>query len=189
VVTAVNRPELRAAFPDVDILVLSADPRGLSLSSACSGGDLDGDQFACIWHPDLVPPKRNEQPPLDYSRLAREAAARTKPQLAVDSAHALEDFFVRVISNECLGRVSHMHLALSDLLPQSAMNPVCMRLAEAQSLAVDFPKTGVPPQVGGGRQRLGRQGEAVSLLVLLPQYTVVSRVSLVAPPYHQWAWD
>merc|ERR1711915_624958 len=40
-----------------------------------------------------------------------------------------------------------MHLALSDQVPKGAGNPIALKLAESQSMAVDFPKTGIAPKV------------------------------------------
>jgi hypothetical protein len=139
VVTAIDRPELRHLL---NVVVLNVDPVGPSLSVACSGGDLDGDMFSCIWYSPLVPPKSHEISPMDYGGIAERAKLSAPP---VHSS--AEEFFVRVLSNECLGRVAHMHLALCDQLPLGALDVTAIALAEAQSLAVDYPKTMVPPQV------------------------------------------
>ena len=49
--------------------------------------------------------------------------------------------------NRLLGRIAHMHLALSDRLKEGACDPLAMELAKSQSQAVDFPKTGIVPLV------------------------------------------
>lgn len=140
VVTAVDRAELRST---VNVIVFNACTTGVPLAMACSGGDLDGDLYGCIWQPELVPPKHCEVRPCDYEQLAATARASYEG----DVPESLDDFFVRVISNEALGSIAYMHLTLSDMQPNGARDPLCISLAEAQSLAVDFPKTGVPPRV------------------------------------------
>ena len=51
------------------------------------------------------------------------------------------------MTNDSLGRVAHLHLALCDLMPCGAKDPLALELAKSQSLAVDFPKTGIAPKV------------------------------------------
>ena len=51
------------------------------------------------------------------------------------------------MQNDALGRVAHMHLALCDILEDGACDPLAIDLAKSQSVAVDFPKTGIIPTV------------------------------------------
>ena len=44
-----------------------------------------------------------------------------------------------------LGRVANMHQCISDLMPLGARDTLSMDLAREAAIAVDFPKTGVPP--------------------------------------------
>lgn len=54
------------------------------------------------------------------------------------------DFFITFAKNDNLGLIANCHLALADLSVQYAHDIQCKRLAELHSMAVDFPKTGVP---------------------------------------------
>jgi len=51
------------------------------------------------------------------------------------------------MENDALGRVAHMHLALCDIQPEGACDRLAIELAKSQSVAVDFPKTGIMPEV------------------------------------------
>lgn len=132
----------------INVVVLPASCKEkFSLAQACSGGDLDGDMFSLIWDKKLVPPKSLEHAFLDYDCVASAAAATssatgTDGNSQTQAMKTLSDFYVRVISNESLGRVAHLHLALCDLLPNGALDPLAMELAKAACIAVDLPKTG-----------------------------------------------
>ena len=141
VVTAVDRPQL--AFL-INVVVLPSATNVPSLAAACSGGDLDGDMFSLIWDERLVPPKNNVFAPLDYDNIAAEATTAVPSEGRTCS---LAQFYTKVMANDLLGRVAHLHLALCDLLPDGAKDPLALELAKSQSLAVDFPKTGVAPKV------------------------------------------
>ena len=146
---AVDKPCLR---PYRNVLVLPTVGRR-SVAACCSGGDLDGDVFSVIWATDLVPPPGLTHPALDYDELARKAAEDAKSAKVSNdpsppfSGRDLATFFCTAATNDTLGKIAHMHLAQSDHSPRGALDPDAMKLAEAQSLAVDFPKTGVPPRV------------------------------------------
>lgn len=142
-VTAVDRPEL---WHLVNVLVLSTHKAGLALAAACSGGDLDGDQFAVIYDQRLIPPSALHVAPLDYGSIATGV-------MEDDPQSTLEDFVCRVYTNNTLGRIAHMHLAFCDSVPQGACDPLAMKMAESQSLAVDYPKTGKPPKIPEDVQR------------------------------------
>ncbi|CAK0821156.1 unnamed protein product [Prorocentrum cordatum] len=142
---AVDRPELRSLK---NVLVLPVVGRR-SVAACCSGGDLDGDMFSVIWAADLVPPSAATHPALDYDAILAEAGAAvgSTAESSQWEDKDLVHFFCRVVVNDTLGRIAHTHLALSDMLPRGAMDPLAIELAKSQSLAVDFPKTGVPPEV------------------------------------------
>lgn len=57
-------------------------------------------------------------------------------------------FFVDYIVNANLGMVANAHLAHADASPDGARDPRCLELARLHSLAVDYPKTGVPAVLG-----------------------------------------
>ena len=51
------------------------------------------------------------------------------------------------MENDALGRVAHLHMALCDQLEDGAIDHLAIELAKSQSVAVDFPKTGIIPEV------------------------------------------
>ncbi|PAA88896.1 hypothetical protein BOX15_Mlig000965g3 [Macrostomum lignano] len=139
-----EKPQLRQ-WVNVLLIPAGLDCRA-SLAADCSGGDLDGDQFSVIWDRELVPPPEALHPALNYAELA--ANPPTEPEDTDVSASGLvAEFYLANLENTFLGRVAHMHLALCDLLQDGACDPLARKLAESQSVAVDFPKTGIVPQV------------------------------------------
>ncbi|KAK2716880.1 hypothetical protein QYM36_007131 [Artemia franciscana] len=143
-VMAVDRAEFRS-FKNV--LIMPASPNcKYSLAAACSGGDLDGDLFAVIWNSRLVPPVSCIYPPLRYSKLKCDIPKHPTPC----KHQALSEFYVKSLVNDVLGRVAHLHLALCDRREGGACDPLAMKVAESQAVAVDFPKTGIAPTAGMG---------------------------------------
>jgi hypothetical protein len=56
----------------------------------------------------------------------------------------LHEFFVDYMVNDNLGQISNAHVVFSDSEPLKARSHKCIELARLFSVAVDFPKTGVP---------------------------------------------
>lgn len=56
----------------------------------------------------------------------------------------LEEYFTNYMVNDSLGIISHAHVAHADRELLKAESDSCKQLAELYSIAVDFPKTGVP---------------------------------------------
>lgn len=86
--------------------------------SMCSGGDLDGDDFFCIWNKELVPPECNVEP-MNYMA--------PKPK-QLDRPVEIKDvikFFVRYMKNDALPTIAHAHLAQSDYLDRGIKDPRC----------------------------------------------------------------
>ncbi|KAJ4846078.1 hypothetical protein Tsubulata_027402 [Turnera subulata] len=105
----------------------------------CSGSDLDGDVYFVCWDPDLIPPRRHA--PMDYT---------AAPSVALDHDVTLEEvqeYFSDYILNDSLGIICHAHTVFADRKPNMAMSKECKELARLASIAVDFPKTGVPAKI------------------------------------------
>ena len=134
---AIDQPSLRDL---VNVIVLPVDPTGPSLSSNCSGGDLDGDQFAIIFDKDLVPPACLQQKSLNYEELADQASSNKSLETVCET---IEEFYAKIGCNEYLGRIANMHLAFSDYSDLGAHHPIAKKLSSQQSIAVDMPKTGI----------------------------------------------
>nr|XP_043614737.1 probable RNA-dependent RNA polymerase 1 [Erigeron canadensis]XP_043614738.1 probable RNA-dependent RNA polymerase 1 [Erigeron canadensis] len=105
----------------------------------CSGSDLDGDDYFVCWDPDLIPPKQIK--PMDY-------AAAPSIQLDHDvTIKEVVEYFGNYIVNDNLGIIANAHTVFADREPKKAMADACVDLAKLHSIAVDFPKTGVPAEI------------------------------------------
>ncbi|KAL5763115.1 hypothetical protein ACOSP7_019379 [Xanthoceras sorbifolium] len=105
----------------------------------CSGSDLDGDIYFVCWDHELIPPQQVQ--PMDYN------PAQTI-QLDHDvTIEEVEEYFTNYIVNDSLGIIANAHTVFADREPQKAMSNPCLELAEKFSIAVDFPKTGVPAEI------------------------------------------
>ncbi|KAL2927978.1 RNA-dependent RNA polymerase 1 [Bienertia sinuspersici] len=102
----------------------------------CSGSDLDGDIYFVCWDPELVPPRQEK--PMDYF------PAESKVQDHDVTMEEIMDYFANYIINDSLGVIANAHTAFADREPMKAMSKPCIKLAELFSVAVDFPKTGIP---------------------------------------------
>jgi RNA-dependent RNA polymerase len=56
----------------------------------------------------------------------------------------IEEYFTNYIVNESLGIIANAHVVFADKECLKAESPSCIQLAKLFSIAVDFPKTGVP---------------------------------------------
>lgn len=135
VVEAVNIPALHH-LRDVIVFPQTGER---DVPSMCSGGDLDGDDFFVIWDEALQPLEWNCNP-MDY------AAPEPKSQSSVQVTDLMK-FFVRFMKNDSLPTIAHAHLAQSDFLTRSVMDPKCLELAALHSKAVDYVKTGQPAEM------------------------------------------
>ncbi|KAL5553267.1 hypothetical protein UlMin_040668 [Ulmus minor] len=105
----------------------------------CSGSDLDGDVYFVCWDPDLIPPQ--QVPPMDYS---------SAPSIELDhdvTMEEVQEYFTEYIVNDNMGIISNAHVVFADREPKKAHGAPCLELAKLFSVAVDFPKTGVPAEV------------------------------------------
>lgn len=59
----------------------------------------------------------------------------------------MEEYFTNYILNDSLGIIANAHTAFADREVGKAMSPNCIELARLFSIAVDFPKTGVPAEI------------------------------------------
>ena len=127
-----------------NVLIMPTKNSPYSLSGACSGGDLDGDHFSVIWDKRYVPPAELMIDPLNYDNLDSDPPIESE---TATSPADLTDSFINCMKNDTLGRICYIWLALADKEDEGAMNEMCIKLAEAQAIAVDYPKTGKRPKV------------------------------------------
>ncbi|XP_030447809.1 probable RNA-dependent RNA polymerase 1 [Syzygium oleosum] len=107
----------------------------------CSGSDLDGDLYFVCWDPDLVP--SHLCPPMDYT---------PAPTVTLDRDVIIEEvveYFADYMVNNSLGVIANSHTVFADKEPMKAYSKSCTELAKLFSIAVDFPKTGVPAKIPG----------------------------------------
>ncbi|KAJ4826290.1 multidrug resistance protein [Turnera subulata] len=135
VLQAVNVPALRHM---VDCVVFpQKGPR--PHPNECSGSDLDGDIYFVCWDQELIPPRQIE--PMDYT---------PEPTVQLDhdvTMEEVEEYFTNYIVNDSLGIIANAHTAFADKEEKKAMSSPCLELARKFSIAVDFPKTGVPAEI------------------------------------------
>ncbi|XP_073020164.1 probable RNA-dependent RNA polymerase 1 isoform X1 [Primulina eburnea] len=105
----------------------------------CSGSDLDGDIYFVCWDPDLIPTKQIS--PMDY-----DPAPSTQLDHDV-TIEEVQEYFTNYIVNDSLGIIANAHTVFADKEPVMAMSNSCIQLAKLFSIAVDFPKTGVPAEI------------------------------------------
>lgn len=133
VVKAVNVPELHH-LRDCVVVPQTGDR---DLPSMCSGGDLDGDDYVVAWDEKLIPPIWNAEP-FHYDPPAPKRAG------GEFSISLMIDFFYDYMQNDYLGRIAHAHLGAADFLMNGIESEECLELLHLHSMAVDYPKTGVP---------------------------------------------
>lgn len=63
------------------------------------------------------------------------------------SMQEVEEYFTNYIVNDSLGIIANAHTVFADNEPDKAMSANCLELAKLFSVAVDFPKTGVPAEI------------------------------------------
>lgn len=105
----------------------------------CSGSDLDGDLYFISWDKSLIPPQQD--PPMDYD---------PPPTTTLDhnvTIEEIQEYFANYMLNDTLGIIANRHTVFADNDPAMARSETCLELARLFSLAVDFPKTGIPAQI------------------------------------------
>lgn len=105
----------------------------------CSGSDLDGDIYFVCWDRDLIPPQQIN--PMDYT------PAPTKVLDHDVMIEEVEEYFTNYIVNDSLGIIANAHTVFADKEYDKAYCDPCTELAKLFSIAVDFPKTGVPAEI------------------------------------------
>ncbi|KAG8870576.1 hypothetical protein FRC20_011669 [Serendipita sp. 405] len=110
-----------------------------SLPSMLAGGDLDGDIYALILDPNL---HIVENKPPEEATVAKVLKNIGRSSNVRD----LGDFVTDYIKNDMLGVISTRLLRTADKAEKCMEDEACLTLARLHSIAVDFPKTGIPVQ-------------------------------------------
>ena len=138
-VNCVDNEKLHHLF---NVVVLPSYNCKVSLAAECSGGDLDGDHFSVIWDEKLLP--SDNFPSCKYNELSKSKKEWIED---VQNPERIAKFFTDFMTNDALGKIAHMHLALCDIQEKGARDPLAIELAKAQAQAVDYPKTGIKPAI------------------------------------------
>ncbi|KAI0690041.1 RdRP-domain-containing protein [Cytidiella melzeri] len=109
---------------------------GRPLASCLAGGDLDGDEFVCCTHEDMLPNKTYH--PASYPPAARQTVAH--PSTRADVAN----FVTEYLYSDSVGLIANAWLLRADSSDKGILDPDCLALAALHSDAVDYPKTGMP---------------------------------------------
>ena len=112
---------------------------GRDLPSQLSGGDLDGDLYHVLWDP--VIERAHSFAPASYPRVAPLTIGR---QVGVED---MANFFVDFMKADHVGIIATKHMVLADQKEMGTRDPDCKTLAALHSMAVDFSKTGIPPNM------------------------------------------
>lgn len=59
----------------------------------------------------------------------------------------IQEYFTNYIVNDSLGIIANAHTVFADKEPEKALSQRCIKLAKLFSVAVDFPKTGIPAEI------------------------------------------
>ncbi|TKR76881.1 hypothetical protein L596_017953 [Steinernema carpocapsae] len=131
---AVNLPELHHL---VDVVVFPRyGPR--PHPDEMAGSDLDGDEYTVVWDQELF--FDNNEKPLDFPKPVVDA----NPDDGKDVNTKMIDFYISYIEQDSIGTIANSFLVTSDLY--GIDSEVCISIARKNSLALDFPKTGKPPE-------------------------------------------
>ena len=133
VLTAVNKPKLRHLY---DVLVFPQQG-SRPHASEISGSDLDGDEYTVIWDPDLIPTSPNAIP-YNY-----DSGPAPKPLNRVVNRDDRLKVILDICEQDNLGRLSNIHLRLSDLYGIDSEKATS--LAAALSEELDSVKSGHHP--------------------------------------------
>ncbi|CAO2040760.1 unnamed protein product [Urochloa humidicola] len=132
VLHAIDVPDLHHMFDCVVFPQQGLRPH----PNECSGSDLDGDIYFVSWDQSLIPIRMVA--PMDYT---------PAPVDTLDhdvKIEEVEEYFTNYIVNESLGIIANAHIVFADKEYLRAESEPCIQLAKLFSVAVDFPKTGVP---------------------------------------------
>ncbi|GBM25845.1 putative RNA-dependent RNA polymerase 1 [Araneus ventricosus] len=133
--TAVDIPELHHI---VDCIVFpQKGPR--PHSNEMAGSDLDGDEYAVIWMKELFFNGENTGAP-NYHKPPEKNFINVETFLKDSNTQEVANFFMKYVENDAIGKIAYAHLAFAD--KHSVFHPICLKIAEKHSFAVDFAKTG-----------------------------------------------
>jgi RNA-dependent RNA polymerase len=140
---AVDVPELRR----LNNVILFSRKGSRPEADKMAGSDLDGDEFAVTWDDRLFINANYD--PFDYDCLnTAEPSPEALPLSDDERSKTLLSHFINHAKSDNLGQISMMWQDYA--ASNGAGCDECIRLAALHSVAVDFPKTGVPAEIPRG---------------------------------------
>jgi RNA-dependent RNA polymerase len=119
----------------VDVIVFSVKG-SRDNPSKIAGGDLDGDEYSVYWDPRLMPD-------MIFEPMQEIAKSVLDIGHGVSKSDVIQ-FFLDSIKNASLGIICNAHQGWADHEHEGALSFECLDLAVLGSIAVDYPKTGIP---------------------------------------------
>lgn len=104
-----------------------------------AGSDLDGDTYFVSWYERLLPRRRNLEP--NQHDVFTDQIKKYE-QISLDD---VLDFYLKSLNNFELGKISNLHLAYAD--KYGINHPNSVLLSQAYTIALDFAKTGLQPDL------------------------------------------
>jgi RNA-dependent RNA polymerase len=140
---AIDVPELRRH----NNVILFSRKGSRPEADKMAGSDLDGDEFAVTWDPRLFMKANFDPHDYDCSNTV-ESSPEAFPSDNDERSIALMNHFINHAKSDNLGQISMMWQDYA--ASEGAGCDECIELAALHSVAVDFPKTGVPAEVRRG---------------------------------------
>lgn len=137
--TLVGAPPAGSTLHNIYNCVVFSQKGTRPLSNMLAGGDLDGDLYNVIKNP-LLFPQLQARPAIYPNPRSREL---DRPCTVED----VVDFFLTYCQTDRLGMIADRHLLISDRSTKGVQDENCLVLARLASVAVDYQKTGVPPEL------------------------------------------
>jgi RNA-dependent RNA polymerase len=104
-----------------------------------AGSDLDGDTYFVSWYERLLPKRRNLEP--NQHDVFTDQIKKYE-KICLDD---VLDFYLKSLNNFELGKISNLHLAYAD--KYGINHPNSVLLSQAYTIALDFAKTGLQPDL------------------------------------------
>ena len=136
--TAIDVPQLRGHRN----VILFSKHGDRPEADKMSGSDLDGDEFAVTWDKRLFLESNKEAMDYEGTDTSRVRRLSGKPEKVTEE---LVVHFLDHIKNASVGQISM--LWLDHAASKGATSDECTKLAELHSIAVDYPKSGVPAEI------------------------------------------
>ncbi|PPQ77522.1 hypothetical protein CVT25_011319 [Psilocybe cyanescens] len=141
-VRAIGKPPANCLFGHLRNVVVMPSKGSRSLASCLAGGDVDGDLFSVICYEPVLP--RTLEDPAAYEALDPYKLPGDRNVHVNDIC----DFVVEYINSDLLGLLSDRLLVIAgESKSDGIRDPNCLYLAELCSHAVDYPKSGSPPDL------------------------------------------